>query len=128
MIYTLNEHSDEPLHQQLTRQIRTAILSGRLPGGTLLPSIRQLARDARVSVITAQRTLTDLELEQLIEVRRGKGFFVAPLSDSDRQHLALEALQDALTPIVARALDQGLTPAHVEHLLHQLLREKTGVR
>ena len=123
MLGPLNEHSDEPLHTQLTRRLRDAILAGRLPGGTPLPSIRELARDAKVSIITAQRTLTDLELEGLVDVRRGKGFHVKPLTDTQRTQLALEGLKHALSPILTRALDQGLTPTHVEHLLRDLLND-----
>lgn len=128
MFGPLDEHGDEPLHAQLSRRLRDAILAGRLPGGAALPSIRELARDARVSVITAQRTFTDLELEGLVEVRRGKGFFVTSLEEADRVHLALDSLRDALTPVLSRALNQGLTSTHVEHLVRELLRDKAGAR
>ena len=74
---SVTEASDEPLHGQLTRQIRPRILSGSLDVGAVLPSIRKLARSHRVSVITVQRTYDDLERDGLIEARRGKGLLRA---------------------------------------------------
>lgn len=124
MLGPLNESSDEPLHAQLTRRLRDSILAGRLQSGAPLPSIRELARDARVSVITAQRTLTDLELEGLVEVRRGKGFFVVCFNNADRAQLALDLLRADLVPIVARALNQGLMAPQVEHLVREVLRKQ----
>ena len=55
MILNLSDLSDEPLHAQVSRQIRAKILSGNLDGGDALPSIRGLAKEQRVSVITVQR-------------------------------------------------------------------------
>ena len=61
MILNLSELSDEPLHAQVSRQIRAKILSKDMTGGDPLPSIRSLAREQRVSVITVQRAYDDLD-------------------------------------------------------------------
>ena len=63
MILNLSELSDEPLHAQISRQIRAKILSEDLSGDEPIPSIRGLAREQRVSVITVQRAYEDLECE-----------------------------------------------------------------
>ena len=74
MILHLSELSSEPLQAQIVRQIRAAILAGSLSEGELLPSIRTLARESKVSVITVQRAYGTLENEGVIRSRRGKGF------------------------------------------------------
>ena len=79
MILNLTDLSSEPLQSQIYRQIRSMILAGDLKAGELLPSIRGLAREVKVSVITVQRGYEILEKEGLIISRRGKGFFVSEL-------------------------------------------------
>ena len=97
MILNLSELSDEPLHAQISRQIRAKILSKDLDGGDPLPSIRGMAKEQRVSVITVQRSYEDLEREGLVQSRRGKGFWVAPIPDGkEADTMAKERFADAL--------------------------------
>ncbi|MDH4066740.1 MAG: GntR family transcriptional regulator, partial [Acidobacteriota bacterium] len=70
MILNLSELSDEPLYAQISRQIRAKILSEDLTGDEAIPSIRSLAKEQRVSVITIQRAYDDLEREGLLLSRR----------------------------------------------------------
>ena len=77
MLLNLTDLSNEPLQSQIVRQIRAKILAGGLPAGIDLPSIRKLAREQHISVITVQRAYESLEREGLIHSRRGKGFFVS---------------------------------------------------
>ncbi len=86
VILNLSDLSDEPLHAQISRQIRAKILSEDLAGGDPLPSIRGLAREQRVSVITVQRAYDDLEREGLVQSRRGKGFWVAAVPEGEEAH------------------------------------------
>lgn len=65
-----------PIYEQLTNQIKSAILSGELQEGELLPSIRQLAKHLKISVITTKRAYDELEKEQFIISRQGKGSYV----------------------------------------------------
>ena len=78
MILNLSDLSDEPLQGQIVRQVRAKILAGELAADSDLPSIRSLAREQQVSVITVQRAYESLVREGLIHSRRGKGFFVIP--------------------------------------------------
>ena len=71
MILNLSELSDEPLHAQISRQIRARILAHELTDEAPLPSIRVMARQQKVSVITVKRAYEDLEREGLIRSRRG---------------------------------------------------------
>ena len=73
----LSNSGQEPIYAQITRQIKQQILSGALRPGDALPSIRLLARELRISVITTKRAYAELELQGFIETVPGKGSFVA---------------------------------------------------
>jgi len=121
VILSLSELSDEPLHAQLSRQIRAKILSEDLAGDDALPSIRRLAREQRVSVITVQRAYDDLEREGLVRSRRGKGFWVLPISERRKQQMAEDRFADALETLVAHAAADGLSGADMRCILDKLL-------
>jgi len=121
MILNLTELSDEPLHAQISRQIRAKILSQDLADGAALPSIRRLAREQRVSVITVQRAYDDLEREGLVQSRRGKGFWVAAIPERRKQQMAEERFADALRELVVHAAAEGLSGAAMRRILDELL-------
>ncbi len=123
MILNLSDLSDEPLHAQISRQIRAKILTGDLDGGDTLPSIRGLAKGQRVSVITVQRAYDDLEREGLVRSRRGKGFWVAPLPDGKKNAMAEDRFADALKKLVGHATAEGLSKADMRRILERLLRK-----
>ena len=66
-----------PIYEQICRQLKAQILSGTLPPGEMLPSIRALAKDLRISVITTKRAYDELEKEGYVYTMPGKGCFVA---------------------------------------------------
>jgi GntR family transcriptional regulator len=121
VILVLSELSDEPLHAQLSRQIRAKILSEGLEGGEALPSIRRLAKEQRISVITVQRAYDDLEREGLVRSRRGKGFWVAPISEGSKQKMAEDRFTDALEKLVLHASAEGLSGPEMRRILDELL-------
>ena len=69
-----------PIYEQITRQIKAKILGGELQPGEALPSMRLLAKELRISVITTKRAYEELEREGLITSQTGRGSFVAPVS------------------------------------------------
>ena len=73
----LSNSGQEPIYAQITRQIKQQILSGALRPGDALPSIRLLARELRISVITTKRAYEDLERDGFILTQQGRGSFVA---------------------------------------------------
>ncbi|MBU5673465.1 GntR family transcriptional regulator [Paenibacillus brevis] len=97
----LNPSSGEPIYLQIVRQIRASILQGELLPGTPLPSIRQLAKDLQISVITTKRAYSELESEGLIDSMVGKGSFVSGGSPEfireQRMRLIEERIQELLT-------------------------------
>ena len=121
MILNLSELSDEPLHAQISRQIRAKILSEDLAGDAALPSIRGMAKEQRVSVITVQRAYDDLEREGLVRSRRGKGFWVAPIPEGRKHTMAEERFTDTLEVFVAHAAAEGLSGAEMQRILDELL-------
>jgi GntR family transcriptional regulator len=126
VILNLSELSDEPLHAQISRQIRSKILSEDLAGDEGLPSIRGLAREQRVSVITVQRAYDDLEREGLVWSRRGKGFWVAPIPERKKQTMAKDRFADSLKELVSHAAADGLTAADMRRILDGILKEGKG--
>jgi GntR family transcriptional regulator len=123
VILNLSDLSDEPLHAQISRQIRAKILTGNLDGGDALPSIRGMAKGQRVSVITVQRAYDDLEREGLVRCRRGKGFWVAPLPNGRKNTMAEERFADALKKLAGHAAAEGLSKADMRRILDKLLRK-----
>jgi GntR family transcriptional regulator len=123
MLLNLTDLSDEPLQGQIVRQVRAKILAGELAAGADLPSIRRLAREQHISVITVQRAYESLENEGLIHSRRGKGFFVTELSDQTRKKLAKERLQEILDPKIKAALAEGLRSEEIKKVIDDILEK-----
>lgn len=73
----ISNSSGRPIYEQITSQIKNMIISGQINAGDPLPSMRNLARDLRISVITTKRAYNDLEQEGFIETITGKGSYVA---------------------------------------------------
>ena len=92
MYVTVSNASDRPIYEQIYTQIKAAILRGELREGEALPSIRALAKDLRISVITTKRAFDDLERDGFICTVQGKGSFVAV---KNREMLREELLKQA---------------------------------
>ncbi len=121
MIVHLNRSSQQPLVDQIVRQIRTQILSGVLQSNTPLPSIRSLAHELEISTITVTRAFDALSREELILAIPRKGFFVNRLPRMKRMGIALDRLYAQLEPAVAEAVDQGLSPTRIRRTLMRML-------
>jgi GntR family transcriptional regulator len=124
LLLHLSELSPEPLHAQISREIRALILAEELTGDDPLPSIRALAREQRVSVITVQRAYEDLERGGLIRSRPGKGFFVSEIPEKRKQGMAEERFEEALKRLVAESEAEGLEDAHIRKVFERVLHTK----
>lgn len=122
MILHISDQSSETLQEQIIGQIRARILSGDLPADYSLPSIRALARDLRVSVITVQRAYDHLLNEELIYSRRGKGFFVTSLEQNDKSALAQKRFAQQLRSTIETATRDGLSNAEIQKIFNQILQ------
>ncbi len=123
MILNLTDLSDESLQAQISRQIRAKILAGELSADTSLPSIRTLAKDTRVSVITVQRAYEQLMRENLIHSRRGKGFFVSQLRKDEKKDMAKERLMENLERPILAALDEGLSTSDIVKIVENIIKQ-----
>ncbi|MBR3970389.1 MAG: GntR family transcriptional regulator [Ruminococcus sp.] len=102
------QNSNEPIYKQIASQLREQILSGQLKAGEALPSIRVLAQNLKISVITTMKAYEELAAEGLVTASKGKGYFV---NEQDKQMLAeqhLRQLEDSLTEAIRSARIAGL--------------------
>jgi GntR family transcriptional regulator len=95
--------SKAPIYEQIEEQIKEAILCDELNEGDLLPSIRQLAKDLKISVITTTRAYAELEQEGYIAVQQGRGCFVLPKNSELVREQLLRKIEDSFTAAVNAA-------------------------
>jgi GntR family transcriptional regulator len=123
MLLHLTDVSTEPLQGQIVRQIRAKILAGELTAGADLPSIRKLASDLHVSVITVQRAYETLQYQGLVHARPGRGFIVSELSKDGRKDIARERLREVLEPRIRSALTEGLSKEEVSRIISTIMKD-----
>ncbi|MED4956621.1 GntR family transcriptional regulator [Paenibacillus sp. FSL R5-0527] len=123
----LSHSSGEPIYLQIVRQIRESILQGKLSPGTALPSIRQLAKDLQISVITTKRAYNELEQEGLIDSVVGKGSFVAGGNQEFIREQRLRALENKLREVLEECRS---IPVSMEELIEwmKLLDSEGGAK
>lgn len=124
MYLTISSANPTPLYQQIVDQIKAKILTGELGPGEALPSIRQLAEDLLISVITTKRAYERLEAEGLIVVRQGRGAIVAQLGAEDRLRLKRAAVCESLRKAVALGRSLGLGEMEIMGLCEEALKEE----
>ena len=128
MLIRLSDTSSQPLREQIVRRLRELILRGELPEHTQLPSIRGLAGDLRVGVVTVQRAYEDLEREKAIYGRQGKGYFVAPIDENARREQAEERVKETLSMPLTEAIEMGLSRTEIAAIVRAILDEKEKTR
>lgn len=96
----INNSSDEPIYLQIKNQIKAQIISGDLKVGEQLPSIRFLAKEIRVSMLTAKRAFDELELDGFINSVQGKGNFVAAQNKEQIREEYLKKIESKLQEVV----------------------------
>lgn len=94
MEFYISNSSDKPIYEQIMTQIKSQILSGALKEGDALPSIRVLARELRISVITTKRAYDELEHAGLLHSVAGKGTFVAAADPQLLREEKMRQLED----------------------------------
>jgi len=122
----VSHDSAEPLYHQIAAQMKSLILSGQLPAGTMLPSIRELAVATECSVITIRRVYHELENEGLVNTRQGTGTFVAEVESERRGRYRLEAVAETLTQALERIKLSGLPERDIREAFEQALRRVFG--
>mgnify|MGYP000889436499 CR=1 FL=1 len=105
----ISNASSKPIYEQITDQLKGLILSGALSPGDALPSIRYLARELRISVITTKRAYADLEREGFIVTVAGKGTFVADKNTDFLREEKLRQIDQHLLAAITAARQAGIT-------------------
>lgn len=120
----VSPNSNQPMYLQIEEAIRGALREGELSPGEELPSIRRLAQDLRVSVITTKRAYEDLEREGLVVSVPGRGSFVAESGDLRARERSMAELRERLGGIIAEARRLGMERADVLELIERIFREE----
>lgn len=120
----ISNSSDKPIYEQITSQIKNKIIRGELPQGTALPSMRLLAKELRISVITTKRAYSDLERDGFIETVTGKGSFVAGRNLDLVREQQLRQAEEFLQQAVDTAKSSGITCEELVDVLNMLYNEE----
>ncbi|MEN6574734.1 MAG: GntR family transcriptional regulator [Phycisphaerales bacterium] len=120
MLLQIDYHSGQPIYRQVVDQIRRQVVTGQLREGEQLPSVRDLAAQLRVNPMTISKVYSLLEMEGLLDRRRGVGLFVATLAKDKAGRTKADMLQEALTKAVVMAVQLGIPEDKVRDMLTRL--------
>ena len=115
------QNSGVPIYQQIAEQMKTEVLTGKMKQGEYLPSIRSLAKELKISVITTMKAYELLEAEGLVTAAQGKGFYVNAQDSEMLREQHLRKVEDALQEAIAAAKIAGMTEEELQDMLHALL-------
>ncbi|MBQ9647442.1 MAG: GntR family transcriptional regulator [Oscillospiraceae bacterium] len=119
----IDNKSSAPIYEQIYAQIKAQIISGALREDELLPSIRNLAKDLRISVITTKRAYDELEREGFLYTVAGKGCFVAPKNVELLREENLKAIERHIEAIAKLAATCGLGTDEVTEMVRLIMEE-----
>ena len=114
----ISNASGKPLYEQILEQIKAAILAGELAEGDALPSMRMLAKELRISVITTKRAYEDLERDGFISTVVGKGSFVKAADVRLVREEKLKEIEELLSKAVDLASQSGISQEEVVEILN----------
>lgn len=120
----LSNASDKPIYEQITQQIKQAVLTGKLQPGDGLPSIRTLAKELKISVMTTKRAYADLERDGFIITFPGKGSFVAERNQEFLREELLRQIEEHLHKAVQTAKLAGIQGKELMDILSLIVEEE----
>lgn len=120
----ISNRSATPIYEQIKEQIKESIYSNELEEGQMLPSIRQLAKDLKISVITTTRAYNDLEQEGLISSIQGKGFFVEPKNHELIREKALCEIESSFATAIKVAKMASLSKDELHIIFNTIAKEE----
>ena len=119
----ISNSNEKPIYDQIASQIKNMIMLGDLKTGDALPSMRLLAKELRISVITTKRAYEDLERDGFIESITGKGSFVSAGNTEFLREQQLRIVEEHLQKAVDTAKKSGITPVELTEIITMLYRE-----
>ena len=117
------QNSDIPIYQQIATQFREDILAGKIKQGEYLPSIRGLAKDLRISVITTMKAYEELEKQGLVTAMQGKGYYVNAQDSEMLREQHLRKMEEHLINAISAARIAGVSKEEMKGVLEMLLSE-----
>ena len=116
----MSPDNPDPMYRQVANQVKEAIARGDVSAGERLPSIREMARDLNISVITVKRAYLDLESEGYLRTRAGLGTFVADVNLGNLRDAKLDDIRKELRTMLETGKRFRISPADVARLLDEL--------
>lgn len=123
MNIVISNSSSQPIYDQITTQVKNMVLSGELKEGDALPSMRLLAKELRISVITTKRAYEELEREGFINTQTGRGSFIASQNIDFVREQHLKGIEECLGNAVKKAKLSGIS---LDELMEMLSMEYHG--
>ena len=120
----VSNQSELPIYVQIKEQIKEQIMNGTIPEGETLPSIRQLAKNLGISVITTTRAYSELEQEGFIAARQGKGSVVLPRDNEMVREQYLKRIEQAFETAIVNARYAQIQNDELVSILEALLHEE----
>ena len=121
----LSNISGVPIYEQIKQQVKSAIMSGDLQTGETLPSLRTLAKELKISVLTVTRAYTELEQEGFVKNIQGRGCFVLGQGSELLREQLICKIENNLLEAISAARVANLSEEELHHLLSILMEEKT---
>lgn len=115
------QNSGVPIYQQIAEQMKADILAGKMKQGEYLPSIRSLAKELKISVITTMKAYELLEAEGLVTAAQGKGFYVNAQDSEMLREQHLRKVEEALQEAIAASKIAGMSETELKETLEALL-------
>ncbi len=119
----ISNSSDLPIYEQISRQIKGQIMGGELKEGDPLPSIRKLAHELQISVITTKRAYDELEREGFLDTVGGKGTFVSAQNQDLMREKKMKIVEDKLNEAISAAKMLGIDQEALKAMLSLLYKE-----
>lgn len=119
----INNSSQQPIYEQIVESIKAMIMSGELGEDTMLPSVRALARDLKISALTVKKAYDHLESEGFIVTVHGKGSFVAMANANLLAEQARKEVEADLERAIQKGRRCGMTDEEISDLVHLLMED-----
>ena len=119
----ISNSSGKPIYEQIADQVKEQIMAGALAAGDALPSMRLLAKELRISVITTKRAYEELERDGFLENVPGKGCFVAPQNRELLREAQLRRVEEKLTQAIEEAQHGAVSLEELKEMLTELYQE-----
>ena len=121
----ISNSSGVPIYEQIEEQIKRQIMTGELAEGEMLPSMRVLAKELKISIITTKRAYEDLERDGFVESIMGKGSFVKAINSDIVKENLMFSIEELLEEAVDKAILGKVTRDELNEMLDLLYQEKT---